>query len=274
LVVLVVGNTKEFDKPLSTLGPVKEIDITIPPPPGAKEEENEKPTASNEEGMALASKVVAALGGESKLAAIKSLKEQLTITQQTPQGDFPMQMETIIVFPDRLHAEMQAPNGTMDIVVTPNEAFAALPGGNVQNLPESQKAETLEQIKRDPVFIGSHLKDPNVFFHASGTEKVGDIEARIVDVNASGAAIRWFVDPQSGRILKETYGTLSQGRPVQGETDMDNWKPIAGLILPLTRHNKQNGQETSTAEIKALELNPTVDAKLFTKPPQQPAAKP
>jgi zinc protease len=34
MAVLVVGNTKEFDKPLSTLGTVKEIDIAIPPPPG------------------------------------------------------------------------------------------------------------------------------------------------------------------------------------------------------------------------------------------------
>ncbi|HVR24719.1 MAG TPA: pitrilysin family protein, partial [Candidatus Polarisedimenticolia bacterium] len=31
LAVLVVGNTKEFDKPLSSLGAVKQIDITIPP---------------------------------------------------------------------------------------------------------------------------------------------------------------------------------------------------------------------------------------------------
>jgi zinc protease len=31
--VLVVGNPSEFDKPLSTLGPVNKIDITIPPPP-------------------------------------------------------------------------------------------------------------------------------------------------------------------------------------------------------------------------------------------------
>jgi zinc protease len=35
LAVLVVGNTKEFDKPLASLGPVNEIDITIPPPPAA-----------------------------------------------------------------------------------------------------------------------------------------------------------------------------------------------------------------------------------------------
>jgi zinc protease len=34
LAILVVGNTSEFDKPLSSLGPVTTVDITIPPPPG------------------------------------------------------------------------------------------------------------------------------------------------------------------------------------------------------------------------------------------------
>lgn len=36
LAILVVGNTKEFDKPLSSLGAVTDVDITIPPPPGEK----------------------------------------------------------------------------------------------------------------------------------------------------------------------------------------------------------------------------------------------
>ena len=274
LAVLVVGNTKEFDKPLSSLGPVKEIDITIPPPPGAKEEKLEKPTASNEEGKALAAKVVAALGGEAKLATIKALKAKLNLTQKTPQGDFSMQSETVIVYPDRLHAEMQTPNGAMSVVVTPDSAFMAMPGQGMRNFPPSQKEETLEQIKRDPIFIASHWKDSNVFFNADGTEKVGDIEARIVDVNAAGTAIRWFVDPQTGHILKEIYRTLSQGAPVQGETDMDDWKPIGGLTLPLVRHNKQNGRDSSTAEYTALELNPAVDPKLFEKPAEKPANQP
>lgn len=38
LAVLVVGNTEEFDKPLSSLGPVTNVDISIPPPPGGKPE--------------------------------------------------------------------------------------------------------------------------------------------------------------------------------------------------------------------------------------------
>jgi zinc protease len=272
--VLVVGNTKDFDKPLSSLGAVKEIDITIPPPPGAKEEENAKPTASNEEGKALAAKVVAAMGGEAKLATIKSVKAELTVTQKTPQGEFPMQMETVIVYPDHLHAEMQTPNGTVNIVVTPDAAFMAVPGQGMRDFPASQKAESLEQIKRDPIFIASHANDPSVFFRAGGTEKVGDIEARIVDVNAAGVAIRWFVDPQTGRILKETYRTLNQGQPAQGETDMEDWKPVNGLNVPFVRKNKQNGQDSSKSEYTSLEFNPAVDAKLFEKPAEKPASQP
>jgi zinc protease len=63
LKVLVVGNAAEFDKPLSTLGPVKTIDISIPPPPSAGQEApaNEpakKPTASNPEGKVLPAKAI------------------------------------------------------------------------------------------------------------------------------------------------------------------------------------------------------------------------
>jgi zinc protease len=270
LAVLVVGNTKEFDKPLSSLGTVREIDITIPPPPGAKEAESNKPTESNAEGKALAAKVVAAMGGEEKLAAIKSVKAKITLTQKTPQGEFPIPMESVIVYPDHLHAEMQTPGATMDLVVTPDAAFMAVPGQGMRDFPPSQKAETLAQIKRDPLFIAAHAKDPNIFFHAEGTEKVGNIDARIVDVNSAGTAIRWFVDPQTGHILKETYPTLSQSGPVQGETAMHEWQSLGGVTIPTVRHNKQNGEDTSTATYTALELNPTVDGKLFEKPAQKP----
>jgi len=36
LAILVVGKSSEFDRPLSSFGPVTAIDITIPPPPGEK----------------------------------------------------------------------------------------------------------------------------------------------------------------------------------------------------------------------------------------------
>jgi zinc protease len=270
---LVVGNPKDFDKPISSLGPVKEINITIPPPAGAKQDESAKPTESNAEGKELASKVVAAMGGEAKLSAVKSVKTEFTMTRKTPQGDLPMQMQTTIVYPDRLHADLQTPQGTMTIVVTPETGFASMAGMGTQTMPADQKSETLEQIKRDPIFIASHWKDPDVFFHAGGTEKVGNVESRIVDVNAAGAAIRWFVNPTDGHILKETYLTLGRNGPAQGETAMDDWKTIDGITIPLQRKNKQNGEETSLVEYKKLEINPAVDAKIFEKPAEKQPEK-
>lgn len=266
LAVLVAGNPNDFDKPLSSLGPVTEIDITIPPPPGMKQEESAKTTESNDEGKVMAAKVVAALGGEEKLAGVTSLHTKLTLTRKTPQGDIPMHVETFIVFPDHLHAVIQTPNGEIEVVATPDAAFMAVPGQGTRDMPAAQKTETLDQIKRDPIFIGAHWKDPDVFFRAAGSEKVGDIDARIVDVNAAGAALRWFVDPQTGHILKETYMTLGQSGPVQGETDMDDWKSLGGLTIPALSHNKQNGQDFSTSEYTSLEANPAVDPKIFEKP--------
>lgn len=273
MAVLVVGNTKEFDKPLDSLGSVKQIDITIPPPPGNKAEEVDKPTASNDEGKALAAKVVAAIGGYEKLSSIKAIKAQLTLTQKTAQGEMPMQMETLILFPDHLRAEMHPGTMTMDVVVTPDSAFLSVPGQGMRDMPASQKQETLEQIKRDPIFIAGHSKNPGMFFKAGGKEKVGDVEAQIVDVNSDGAAIRWFVDPASGQILKEIYNILSQRGAVRGETEFENWKPIGGLTLPLRRVNKQNGEDTSTADYTNIEINPAIDPKLFEKPAAQSAAQ-
>src|SRR6202044_2484704 len=97
-------------------------------PERSSDEPGPKITESNADGKALAAKVVAAMGGEAKLASVKSTKASLTLTRKTPQGDVPLPMETIVVFPDHLHADMQTPGGNLEIVVTPDAAFMAMSG--------------------------------------------------------------------------------------------------------------------------------------------------
>jgi zinc protease len=265
LAVLVVGNTSEFDKPLSSLGPVTDVDISIPPPAG-KEQESSKPTASNPQGKALAAKVVEALGGEAKLQSIKALGGDYTITQKTPQGDIPMSMHSTIVFPDRLHVAAQGPMGAFTVVVTPDVGFLSAADMGVREMPESQRTETLDQIKRNLVYVGQHLDDPAFIFAASGTEKIGDAEAQIVDVSGDGVTIRWYVDPKTGRVLREAYPAMGRSGPVQAESDLADWKSSDGLTLPYLHKNKQNGQDSSTIQYTAIQVNPTVDPKLFDKP--------
>ena len=175
-----------------------------------------------------------------------------------------LSVQSTIVFPDHMRAEVQAPQGTMTIVVTPDAGFMSAEGMGVRDMPATQKAETMQQIHRDLVFIGQHLNDPAFIFSAAASEKAG--EGNVLDVNGDGINIRWFVDPQSGRVLRETYESISPAGPSHDETTFEDWKKVDGLTLPYLRKNKQNGQDSSTAQLDKIEINPKIDSHLFDKP--------
>jgi hypothetical protein len=262
--VLVVGNTADFDKPLSSLGAVTNIDIAIPPPPGEKEEAPPaKPTASNPEGKALAVKVVEAMGGLAKLRSVKSL--QADLTEQDAQGGPSTSVQVTIVFPDSMHVNVQTPQGPFAIVVTPSAGFMSAAIG-VQDLPAPQKEETVKQIHRDLIYIGQHLNDPKFIFAAGGSEKIGDVETRIVDVSAGNMAIRWFVDPKTGHVVREAYEAVGRSGQMHGETILSKWETTDGITLPAMHKNKENGQDSSLVEFTKVQYNPTIDPKLLEKP--------
>lgn len=281
LAVLVTGNAADFDKPLSSLGSVQDVDITIPPPPGsATEQGSEKPTSSapaaqgkkesNPEGKALAAKVVQALGGAEKLNSVKSLKSAFTLDQKTGPMPGQIQAESTIVYPDHMKVDMTMPQGSFSIIVTPAAAFVESGGQVVQELPPSRRDESLAQIHRDLIYIAQHASDPAFTFAASGSEKSGDINTAIVDVSGPGVDMRWFVDPQSGKVVRETYQSMGRSGPENDETTFSDWRPVNGLNIPFHRANKQNGQDASATQFASFELNPQVDAKIFEKPASAP----
>lgn len=271
LATLVVGNTSEFDKPLSSLGAVTDIDITIPPPPGEGGEKQGEVTApekkqSNPEGKALASKVARALGGEAKLKTVKATKSAFAVTRLDGPMKGTTHLESTIIYPDHLKAEIHAPQGDLAIVVTPDSGFMAAEGMGVRDMPASQKSETMEQIRRDPIYIAQHVNDPEFSFTFSGKSDSGDVDVAYVDVSGPGVSLRWLVSPQSGRVISERYKAMGESGPVDSETSFSDWKPVEGLNLPFHRDNKQAGQNSSSVQYTSIELNPNVDPKIFEKP--------
>ena len=264
MAVLVVGNLKEFDKPLSSLGTVKEIDITIPPPPASKEEP--KSGASNPEGKALAQKVAAAVGGMPKLQSVKTVR--VNVAESEPGGT-PSPVDITLAFPDNMHVEVQTPQGQLTIVATASAAYMSMPGAGTRSMPPAQKDEMLSQIHHDLVYVTQHVDDPAITFTAAGTEKIGDVDAAIVDIGGSIPWLRWYVDPKTGHILQEKYKGMGQTGPFDGETDLSDWRTADGFTFPYIHKNKQNGQETSLVEYKKIEINPAVDPKLFDKPAEK-----
>jgi zinc protease len=277
LAVLVVGNVKEFDKPLSSLGPVKEIDITIPAPPAAaagsnagSTDDSSKPTASNSEGKALVAKVAAAMGGLSKLQSIKTM--HLSIAEANG-GAPPAPVEVTIAFPNSMHIDVQTPQGDLTIVATPDTGFMSMAGMGSRSMSPPQKTEMLSQLHRDFVYIAQHADDPAFTFTAAGTEKIGNVDAAILDIGGAIAWVRWYIDPKTGYILREKYKGMAETGPFDGETNLTDWRTTDGLTTPRQHENKRNGEEISTAEFKKIEINPAVDPKIFAKPAEPPPAQ-
>jgi zinc protease len=263
---LVVGNTKEFDKPLSSLGPVKEIDITIPPPPASKDE-GKSGAASNPEGKALAGKVAAAMGGLPKLQSVKTM--HVNFAESDP-GGVPSPVDITLAYPDNMHADIQTPQGKLTIVATSNAAYMSMAGMGTRSMSPAQKDDMLTQVHHDLIYVVQHLDDPAFTFTAGGTEKVGEVDAAVLDIGGAIPWVRWYIDPKTGYIVREKYKGMGQSGQFDGETDLSDWRPADGITLPYTHKNKQNGQETSLVEYKKIELNPTVDPKLFEKPAEKP----
>lgn len=276
LAVLVTGNTAEFDKPLTSLGPVQEIDITIPPPPGGTTQQGSSPSTSggageakkesNPEGKVLATKVVQALGGAEKINSVKSLKSAFTLDQKTGPMPGQIQAETTIVYPDHMKVDMTMPQGSFSMIITPATAFVTSGGKVVQELPPSRRDESMAQIRRDLLYIAQHASDPAFTFAASGTEKSGEVNTTVVEVSGPGIDMRWFVDPETGKVVRETYQSMGRSGPENTETTFSDWRPVEGLNLPFRRANKQNGEDSSTAQFTSFQLNPQVDPKIFEKP--------
>lgn len=262
LAVLVVGKAAEFDKPLTSFGPVTTLDITIPAPGGAKATEAK---ATNPGGKALLSKVIEGLGGAEKVRGVKGFREKVKLKVQTPQGEMNLDGEGYTVFPDRVVEKMTTPMGEMAMVVSPDASFMSMPQG-ARDMPGSQRDRMLQDLWTDPLFVAQHADDPKFMFAAGGTEKVGDVEASVLDVTANGSQVRWFVDPKTGHVLRTVSQKAEMGPPAEVVSDYSDWREVQGIVFPFKETNTRNGEFASSEEAVEIEVNPTVDPKLFVKP--------
>jgi hypothetical protein len=141
-------------------------------------------------------------------------------------------------------------------------------------MPASMKEEGLKDLLRDPLLVAQHGDDPKYVFSAGATEKVGDIETQILEVSAAGAEVHWFVDPQSGRILRASWHGMGMGGPTDFVTDYADWKSVEGVSMPFKETRTQNGARAMSIAITGVEFNPTIDPKIFEKPASPAPAGP
>jgi zinc protease len=259
--VLVVGKAADFDKPLSSFGAVTAVDITIPQPAAAVA----APAASNPEGKALLTKVIESAGGPAKLNAIKTYHRKAALTLKN-QG-VTVDMEENSVGDDRTQLKLNTPGGEMVMVATTQGGFMSMAAmGAPRDMPASQKDDMLKGLRRRIWYIAQHASDPQFVFAAQGKEKIGDVEAAVLDISYGNDQLRWFVDEKTGHVLRTQYQGTGATGPDTVVVDYSDFKTVDGVSVAFREELTANGKPSMGVAISSVEINSTVDPKIFEKP--------
>jgi hypothetical protein len=264
LALLVVGKAQDFDRPLSGFGQVATLDVSIPDGSGGGAK---RAAGSTPEGKALLARVVESLGGAARLETVKAVRQKASMRMKTPQGEMSLDADSLVVFPDRQRQVMRTPMGEMTSVVAPQTAFVAMPMGT-RDMPASQKENALRELRTNLIAVARRASDPALSVREAGREKVGDVEARVLELSVDGAEARWFVDPASGRILRTSARTMGPAGPAEQTTDLSDWRMVDGVAFAYKRAIKRDGEDAGAVELTDIALNPEVDPKAFEKPPE------
>jgi hypothetical protein len=256
-------------------------DAQTPPPPAAapqtkaapseKAEKKAEPTPAPpspeavREGKALLAKFVESLGGAERVRKIHDVWTRGLVTAKTSQGDMSMDVQTTMVFPDRISQQVDAPFGRMVMVATASNAFLIGPNA-VQDLPPAMRDELLRQVRRVPLLVAQRADDPSLVVSAAGTEKVGDVEAKILDVSLDGALVRWYLDPSTSRILRSTHTSAGPQGEARIVSEYSDYRTVDGYPVAFHLEVATNGEKDQVLSLEECKINPGVDAKIFEKP--------
>jgi zinc protease len=257
--VLVVGKAADFDKPLNSFGSVTTVDVTIPQPGSAAG----AAVAGNPEGKALLAKVFEGAGGLDKLKAIKTVHTKARQTV-SPQG-LTLDIDAVTMGADNIQLKVNTPNGELTMVATGQSGFMSMAAMGTRDIPSSQREGMLKNLRREVWFVAQHSDDPLFSFAAQGTEKIGEVDAAILDISGGGDLLRWFVDAKTGRILRASYQGETPNGPAAQVTDYSDWKSVNGINVPFHEEISSNGQPSGAVTLSNVEFNPAVDPKIFEK---------
>jgi len=231
--------------------------------------------ASSADAKALFARVIEGIGGKERIGKIKDVRTRGQVTAKAPNGDMTMDVMTQILFPDRLSQQVESQIGRFVMVATPQSSFLFGDQG-VQDLPAGMADELLRQVRRGAFFMAQKSEDPRLELRAGGEEKVGEVQAKILDVSYGDAAVRWYVDPATGRILRSAHDAKNPaGKSMHVVTEYSDYKTEDGITLPRRLEVSTDGTPDQVLALDEIKVNVGVDPKIFERPPAPtPTPKP
>ncbi|MCK5147206.1 insulinase family protein [bacterium] len=254
--ILVVGNSANFDEPLSTLGKVNNIDISIPKPKG--EELQQANGASLARGMSILKAARKELGGDN-IAAVKTMLTNANISMMGMN----LKATSWITFPDLMRTDMQTPMGTVKIVVTPESGWQIVPGRGEMIMPATELKKHQETLLRDLLYVLADPSKKTVQF-LEETEIDGKKVADLL-ITENDHSFHLLIDLSSSR----PWGMKFQGETQQGPAELIEqfleYKQFDNIWLPMKVITTVQGNPMAETTRESIEINLIIPDDTYSK---------
>jgi outer membrane lipoprotein-sorting protein len=262
--ILVVGKDKDFEEPLSVLGKVNEIDISIP----VKEEKAPEATGTSlAKGKELLNKAVTACGGAA-FKTIKTMQWKGNMTAVTPQGDMALTAHFIMLLPDRFRINIGTPMGEMSQIMNGEQAWIISPQGTMP-APGQVKDEMKANLWRDFVFLFANANREDLAAQHLGSEEVAGQKCEALLITPKDVkSFKLYVDAATMMPVKLSYqGMNMMGAPSNSEEMFSDFREVSGVKLPFKSVTNQDGKKSQEAAATEIVVNAAVEENMFMVKP-------
>lgn len=251
LATVLVGNPKDFGKPLTTLGKVMPIDLTIPEP---KQEVAVSDAASQARGKAILERAQQAMGGAGALAAVKDFIQTLDMAMDVSAGGMRMRQVIRVLLPNQLREDQVLPIGTIVVYSDGKTGWLSTPQG-VTPMPAEVLKQAQGEIFRDLIGLMLSSRDASRTVNAVG-------ENSVQISSAGGLIVKVDFDPATGLPARETY--QETGEVVETYSD---WRETAGIKMPFKGILQQDGKKVGDVTVAGYQFNTGLKAEDLSKKP-------
>ena len=212
--------------------------------------------------------------GRQQLDNLVAYAETASQVQKRMAGPVTVTTKTTWRFPGdaRIDRTMER-NGTpatFSTVLTPSAAWnVAVAQNRTFPLPDAARPYLESNLGRHPIAILTAMKSPGFVAAALGPATVGGAAVERVRVRHGGLDAVLGIEAGSGRLHAIEFGD----RNIDGEYGTytviySDFRHVNGMDLPHAMRSLFNGQpdDFRTMTIQSIEVNPTLDPSLFTRP--------
>ena len=264
--IVIVGKGEDFEIPLDQmgLGDVVDIDITIPS--GEEEKELAITPESLEKGKALLDKAVTFAGGLENVKKVQSISQKGTFSLITPQGELPLQYESIWVAPDKHKDLMTMMGQNMHNVRNGNTGWKTGRTG-LEPMTEDDIVKANQKDLRRTILIFQRSDNPDykIVYDGKGNVNGTDIEY-ISLLNTDDASIcRLGIAANGSLVCKEYWGESPMGegniQEIYGDFAEHN-----NVKFSMKTTRTLNGNKFGESVNTAFSVNGEIPANTFDKP--------